>query len=182
MRKFMWIMALIVAAALPARAQDTPQVEIMGGYSYLRADMGGADLGIHGWRGSLTENVNHWLGGTADFSGYYTHVTPASGPPDINVNTHMFLFGPQFSRRKSQSFTPFTHVLFGVMHASQGYLGISQPKTDFAMALGGGFDLKIHKNIAIRLIQADYIYTPYLNQRQDNIRLSTGIVLRFGEK
>jgi opacity protein-like surface antigen len=182
MRKFMGIIALVAAAALPVRAQKTPEVEIMGGYSYLRADMGGADLGIHGWRTSLTHNTHSWLGGTADISGYYTQVTPASGPPDVNVNCYLFLFGPQFSYRKNPSFTPFTHVLLGAMRASQGYLGISQSKTDFAAAFGGGVDFKIHKHVALRVVQADYIYTSYLNQRQNNLRLSAGIVLRFGEK
>ena len=74
------------------------------------------------------------------------------------------------------------HVLLGGMHGSNGYLGISQPKTDFAAAFGGGLDLRVHKNIAIRAIQAEYIVTPFLDQRQDNIRLSAGIVLRFGSR
>ena len=181
MRKFMWVIALIVIAALPAQAQETPKVEIMGGYSFLRADMGGADLSMHGWRASLTENVNSWLGGTADFSGFYAETSPGAGQPDINVNAHTFLFGPQFSLRRNPSFTPFMHVLLGGIHASRGYLGISQPKTDFAAAFGGGFDVKVHNKLAIRVLQAEYIVTPFLNQRQDNIRLSAGIVLRFGK-
>jgi hypothetical protein len=154
----------------------------MGGYSYLRNDLGGADGNMHGWQASVTENVNHWFGGTAEFSGWYANETPASGPPDINVNAHSFLFGPRFSHRKSQGFTPFAHVLLGGFRGSRGYLGISQPKTDFAAAFGGGIDIKIHKKLAFRVIQADYIVTPFLDQRQDNIRLSAGIVLRLGEK
>jgi hypothetical protein len=180
MRKFMWMTGLIVVAVLPARAQNTPKVEVMGGYSYFWADMGGADLNMHGWRASVTENLNSWLGGTADFSGFYAQTSPGNGLPDINVNAHTFLFGPQFSYRKNPSFTPFMHVLVGAMRGSRGYIGISQPKTDFAAAFGGGFDLKVHKHIAIRAIQADYIVTPFLDLRQDNIRLSAGIVLRFG--
>lgn len=182
MRRFMWVIGLLVVAALPARAQNTPMIEVMGGYSYLRPDSSGAALSMNGWQASVTENLNHWFGGTAEFSGYYANATPASGPPDINVNAQSFLFGPQFSHRKSSSFTPFGHILVGAFRGSQGYLGISQPKTDFAAAFGGGIDIKIHKKVALRIIQADYIATPFLNQRQDNIRLSAGIVLQFGEK
>ena len=176
MRRFMWVVVLTVAVVLPAHAQETPQVELMGGYSYLRSDIGGVDQGFNGWNGSITENLNHWLGGTADFSGYYAH------PGGINVNTHTFMFGPHFAYRKSGSVTPFAHVLIGGMRASQGYLGISQSKTDFAAALGGGVDIKVHKIISIRVVQAEYVYTPYLNMREDNLRVSAGIVLRFGRK
>lgn len=182
MRRFMWMMALVAAVALPARAQNTPQMEIMGGYSYLRSDVGGADLSMNGWQISVTENLNNWFGGTAEFSGFYANTTPPLGPPDINVNAHMFLFGPHFAFRKNPSFTPFAHVLVGAIRGSQGYLAISQAKTDFAAEFGGGFDIKVSKRVSIRVIQADYIATPFLDQRQDNVRLSAGIVLRLGEK
>lgn len=182
MRRFMWMVGLLAVVALPARAQNTPKVELMGGYNYLRSDLGGANLSLNGWQASVTENLNSWFGGTAEFSGFYANITPPLGPPDINVNAHSFLFGPQFSHRKNPNFTPFIHVLLGGFRGSQGYLDISQPKTDFAAEFGGGIDIKIHKNIAIRVIQADYVATPFLDQRQDNVRLSAGIVLRFGEK
>ena len=176
MRKFMGLIALMALAIIPAHAQTTPQVEIMGGYSYLRADMSGADIGLHGWNASLTENVNRWLGGTAEFGGFY------ASPGSVNVNAYSFMFGPKFSYRKNDSFTPFAHVLLGGLHASRGYLGISQPTTDFAAAFGGGLDVKVNKIVSIRVIQADYIVTPFLNQTQSNIRLSAGVVLRFGRK
>ena len=72
MRKLMWILALMLFLALPAMAQ-TPQVEVFGGFSYLRADVGGADLNQKGWNFSVNENLNNWLGGVADFSGHYGH-------------------------------------------------------------------------------------------------------------
>ena len=175
MRKLTWISALMLFLALPAMAQ-TPQVEMFGGFSYLRADVGGADLNQKGWNFSVTENMNDWLGGVADFSGHYGHEA------GLNVNDHTFMFGPRFSYRKSQSFTPFAQVLLGGMRASQGYLGISQPSTDFAAAFGGGLDVKVHDKIAIRVIQAEYVATPYLGLRQDNFRLSAGIVLQFGHR
>jgi opacity protein-like surface antigen len=175
MRKLTWISALMLFLALPAMAQ-TPQVEMFGGFSYLRADVGGADLNQKGWNFSVTENMNDWLGGVADFSGHYGHEA------GLNVNDHTFMFGPRFSYRKSRSFTPFAQVLLGGMRASTGYLGISQPSTDFAAAFGGGLDVKVHDKIAIRVIQAEYVVTPFLSLRQDNFRLSAGIVLQFGHR
>ena len=149
MRKFMWVLAVLAVVAMPARAQDTPQFELMGGYSYLRADVGGSDLSMNGWQASVTENLNSWFGGKAEFSGYYANATPVSGPPDINVNAHSFLFGPQITHRKSSSFTPFAHVLVGAYRGSQGYLGISQPKTDFAAADIWSNDFEEHVPISV---------------------------------
>jgi opacity protein-like surface antigen len=175
MRKLTWLVALMLFLAMPAMAQ-TPQVEVFGGFSYLRADVGGADLNQKGWNFSVTENVNDWLGGVADFSGHYGHEA------GLNVNDHTFMFGPRFSYRKNSSFTPFAHVLLGGMRASRGYIGISQPATDFAAAFGGGLDVKVHDKIAIRIIQAEYVVTPYFGLRQDNMRLSAGIVLQLWPK
>jgi len=44
--------------------------------------------------------------------------------------------------------------------------------------LGGGLDLRISKRIAVRLIQVDYTPTFFGSGRQDNFRISAGIVFR----
>jgi len=176
MRKFTWIFALSLFLALPARGQDIPRVELFGGGGFARADLGGADLNLYGWNGAVTENLNKWFGGTADFSGWYAH------PNSVNVSAHTFMFGPHFAYRKAGAFTPFAHVLLGGIRASQGYVGISQDATKFAAAFGGGIDIKVHRNVAVRIIQAEYMVTPFLGLRQDNVRLTAGIVLRFGKR
>jgi hypothetical protein len=50
--------------------------------------------------------------------------------------------------------------------------------TSFATALGGGIDYKILRPLAWRF-QGDYIQTRFFSTTQNNLRLSTGIVLRF---
>ena len=181
MRRFLWLIPLVLFLSVPATAQvampsDTPQIEVFGGYSYALADFSNDNLKLNGWNFSLTENVNNWFGGTADFSGHYAQ------PSNTNVNAHMFLFGPTFALRRSDSVTPFSHVLLGGIHASRGYVAVSEPVTRFAAAFGGGVDIKIHEHVAIRVFQADYFLTPFFGLRQDNLRLSGGIVFRFGEK
>jgi outer membrane protein OmpA-like peptidoglycan-associated protein len=61
--------------------------------------------------------------------------------------------------------------------------------TGFATFLGTGFDIKISRHIALRLIEADFLLTHFKDPFstngqdrgwQDNVRLSTGIVFRFG--
>jgi len=48
--------------------------------------------------------------------------------------------------------------------------------------VGGGLDLKVSPNVALRLFQADYEMSRFSGTRQDNIRLSAGIVIRVGKK
>jgi hypothetical protein len=50
--------------------------------------------------------------------------------------------------------------------------------TSFATAVGGGIDYKIIKPIAWR-VQGDYVQTRFFDTTQNNVRISTGIVLRF---
>ncbi|MBI1984467.1 MAG: outer membrane beta-barrel protein [Acidobacteria bacterium] len=177
MRRFLRLIPLVLFLSVPATAQDkAPQIEMFGGYAYALADFSNESVNLNGWNFSLTENVNSWFGGTADFSGHYGQ------PSGVNVNAHMFLFGPTFALRRSRSFTPFSHVLLGGIRASRGYVGVSESATKFAAAFGGGIDVKIHEIVAIRVFQADYFVTPFFGLRQDNVRVSGGIVLRFGKR
>jgi hypothetical protein len=56
----------------------------------------------------------------------------------------------------------------------------------FAMTVGGGLDIGVSRHVAIRLIQAEYLMTSFENlstgksARQNDMRLSSGIVFRFG--
>jgi hypothetical protein len=57
------------------------------------------------------------------------------------------------------------------------------------MSLGGGFDFRWSRRLSIRPIQADYLLTHFnefetfqlntSNSRQNNVRLSTGLVFHF---
>lgn len=178
MRKVTELGALLVLLflSLPAMARDIPRVELFGGYSYERADISSMDLAMRGWNASITENVNNWFGGVVEFSGHYAH------PAGTKVNVHSFMFGPVFSFRKMGGFTPFAHGLIGAVHGSKGYLGLSEGDFDFGAAAGGGLDIDVHRIVSIRLIQADYVVTPFLSLRQNNVRVSAGIILRFGKK
>lgn len=178
MRKAMWLVALVPLFPLPAigQEQELPLVEVFGGYSYERADITRVDRNLNGWNAEISQNLNNWFGGVASFTGFYAK------PGGIRVNVHSFMYGPLFTYRKSKAFTPFAHALFGAVRASRGFLGISQADTDFGFAAGGGLDVRIKDSLAIRVIQADYLVTPFLGLRQDNFRLSAGIVLRLGKK
>lgn len=51
------------------------------------------------------------------------------------------------------------------------------------MTIGGGVDAAITRNFAVRVAQLDYLPTRFslgLEDRQNNLRFSTGVVFRFG--
>ncbi len=185
MRRVLMILALLTALPLVASAQDTPNVEIFGGYSYLRQNDNLIGEDLHGWNASFASNFTKWLGLAAEFSGHYGDATLTPGLK-ADVATHLFAVGPRFSYRGSESVTPFAHVLFGAARSDVTYFvptGRTRfNESAFALIVGGGLDLKVHDNVAIRLIQADYVLTRFNSDSQHNFRASTGLVLRLGDK
>jgi opacity protein-like surface antigen len=173
----LWVFPAILALCFTASAQVTPQWELSGGYSYLEANLGGSggSVGLNGGSGALAENLNDWFGGRLEFNGYSGKMNGTS------VSAQTITYGPVFTYRKYERFTPFGTVQFGDMHASAGYLGISQSANRFAMALGGGADYNLSERAAIRF-EGTYLMTRFFDLRQDNVQFSTGLVIRFGRK
>ena len=82
---------------------------------------------------------------------------------------------------------PFGQVLVGAVHSSGTLVegtnpGAANAGAAFAANLGGGLDLKASRRFAIRLIEADYLVTTVdnsSNNHQNNLRISSGVVVRF---
>ncbi len=201
MRRVLFIASLLFSLPLATMAQEAPNVEVFGGYSYLRTEVGRAlNNDLHGWDASVAANLNKWFGIVVDVSGHYDSQSSASTivqpgfPPiafrfDAHRNIHTILVGPRFSYRKIEKITPFAHVLFGGarLHSeteSNGIVDISFSGNDtaFAAAAGGGLDVNLTKGIALRVIQAEYVFMRFGGQTQNNGRASVGIVFRFGSK
>jgi len=187
-------LAVFLAAGvlvLPAAGQETPKVEISGAYSYVRANLitaSGCCFNMNGGGGSVAFNVNRWLGAVAEFDGYTQGNVKSTGA-DLTVFT--YVFGPQFSYRGHERLRPFGHALFGGGHAGGTlYSGTASatglgPNNAFALVTGGGLDLKVAAHAAVRLFQADYMYTQFrnsTNNRQNHLRLSFGVVFRLGKR
>jgi len=54
-----------------------------------------------------------------------------------------------------------------------------------SMTVGGGFDYRLSRRLSLRPIQADYLFTHFpngTNDHQNNLRLTTGLAVRFGER
>ena len=194
MRLSIFTAVLLITLSMPAAAQEAPDVEVFGGYSFFKSERGGS---LHGWNASITGNLSQSFGMVVDFSGHYgtqslradfsdpDFPTTIIARADADSKLHMILGGPQFSYRKHEKITPFAHALFGASRLSTkatlslGNIAseISAADMAFTAALGGGLDLKLNKNISLRMIQADYVLTRFGSNTQSNARLSVGIVL-----
>jgi len=171
MRNLLMVGVLSFAVAGSAMAQDYPKGEVAGNYTYIRINPGGTDC--HGGGGSAAYSLNHYLGVVGEFSGCKVTGLPSG----VSAHTFTYLFGPRVTYRAYGRLEPFGEALFGGVHVG-GTGGFSD--NAFGMALGGGADYKWKPNVAIRFIQADYLYTRFGGTHQNNLRLQAGVVFRFG--
>jgi opacity protein-like surface antigen len=182
MRKTLLLSVVVLLFASLATAQVPTSGNVFFGYSYYNTDLSSSNrTSTNGWEASFEGKIIPWVGFVADFDSHYgseSCLHPAGGEPvcssNTNVTEHNFLFGPRVSIPVGR-FRPFVEALFGGAHVN-AIGGVTD--TSFATALGGGLDYKIIRPIAWRF-QGDYVQTRFFGATQNNVRLSTGIVLRF---
>lgn len=207
MRKAILLTVFIICCAQLAHAQDSERkVEFFGGYSHLNTDLEEPDApldrfdNLDGFNVSVTGYLTKRFGITGDFSAHFRSQTEDLPGGTIRFRSRSFnyLGGPQVRFINSTRVTPFIHALAGVANNRFAYrataTGTSTPAadvsvsvTDFALALGGGLDLRVSKRVALRLFQIEYnpVFLrdrPELNtnggRRLDNVRFSIGIVFK----
>jgi outer membrane protein OmpA-like peptidoglycan-associated protein len=162
-----------------------PRYEIAGMFDYVNFNPGGGfqSFSNYGGSGSFTWNPSRWIGLTEELGGlsYERNVNGAS--VDGGITT--FLLGPRLNLRKFDYFIPFAEFLLGGAHVGPPMTG-ADSQSAFAIAAGGGVDIALTRSIAWRFAEIDYLMTNFSgpsvggNARQDNLRLGTGVVFRFG--
>jgi hypothetical protein len=94
------------------------------------------------------------------------------------------MIGPQYTYEwKGIRF--YGHGLFGKARDRLRQPGTTQLEPSHlgkAVAFGGGVDLPLKGRFSVRPIQADYLITSEFGSTQHNLRLSTGLVYRFGKR
>ena len=151
--------------------------------------------GFHGFEVSATGNLTRYIGIKGDFSGHFKSRTipiPVVPGASVDVESRLFNFlgGVQIKDNSTEgTFKPFAHALAGVAHA-RNRLDINNlvcatiacppddtlSETGFAMAFGGGIDIRASDRISIRAIQIDYNPTRLFDSTQHNFRIGVGIV------
>jgi hypothetical protein len=152
-----------------------------------------------GFEASLIRNFSKHIGIKGDFSAHFdnssgrgliTSCTPTctSATQDVQLKTQVynFLGGPEFKARNRTRFTPFAYALAGAAYTKATFrtpgptlnLLLKRWDTGFAMALGGGLDIRATKRVSFR---GSMDYNPVwvndsIDSRRDLIRLSLGVL------
>jgi opacity protein-like surface antigen len=198
MRRILILSAVLFFVPLAANAQ-TPQVQVYGGYAYTHVDSGGL-TGVfdshsrdwNGWEASFAANITRYVGVAFDFSGAYGPPIPgASGNFSFGIREqtpymYTYMVGPQFLLPAGRILV-FAHALAGATQMKRGFTGIYanpvvRSDSAFGAAVGGGIDLSLTQNVALRIAQADYLISKNFGGDQNNLRVSAGIVFEFGSR
>jgi opacity protein-like surface antigen len=215
MKKSIVVLGVVVLFALGAAAQDIPKMETFLGYTYVRVNSATniSAFSANGGSGQFVYNFNKYLGGVMDLGAVHNGDLGGLSIDNTAVN---FLLGPRLSFRYSRLTPYFEALFGGsYIAASSRVSGIGstpvivlpvpqtggfvpiipdQPitsrlvtsQTAFAMAIGGGLDIKLNKNVSFRPVGLDYYMTRFQNLRsgndnnQNNLRFTTGVNFTFG--
>jgi hypothetical protein len=155
------------------------------GYSFNRASTGWSSTGnLNGWEASVEGKVAPFAGLVFDMSTQYgtlqmpvVHIFGGTGTTDSTTRVESFLFGPRLSVSVGK-FRPFAHALVGPAHLHEDAVEFAYGETAVADAFGGGLDYRLILPLAWR-VQGDVLQTRFHGGRQEDTRISTGLVLSF---
>ena len=219
---------MVLTSVVEAQSDDYKRWEFFGGYSSLYFDNLAGDtdnpnvndvLGekqnLRGFNVAVTRNVTKYFGFKADYSLHLRedNFSRPAGSGTVDTSVQNFLGGIQLKNNSEDGprFKPFAHALFGVANqkidvdspnlpAIFGITDFHVNETSFAMAFGGGVDIKLNNTFDLRLVQVDWniinrgeqqtgivlvptpqqiVGSPFVipGTRQDNLRLGIGIVI-----
>ena len=229
MKQLVVVVSLVLLSTITAFGQDDyKKYEFFGGYSALHLDNLAGDTGspavddvlgekqtLRGFNLAFGMNFHKYVGAKFDYSLHLRedNFSRPLGSGTIDSTIQNFLGGIQVKNNSNDgpTFKPFGHALFGVavqkldvdspqLPALFGISDFHTNETSFAMAFGGGLDLKLNDRFDLRIVQIDWniikrgdqqtgivlaptpfqtVGTPFVipGTRQDNLRLGIGIVI-----
>jgi outer membrane immunogenic protein len=179
MRKLLVLCGLTLLAAASAGAQESKGFEVSGNYQFVRINPGNGASGINcqGGSGSFGAYLTPRIGVVGDFGGCKVTGLP-SGTTSHELS---YLFGPRVYFPTHGRVFPYVQTLFGGEQFSAGATGLGSASSNaFAMTAGGGADVTLTRHVSLRAIQVEYLYTHFGGANQNNLRIQSGLVWRFG--
>ena len=212
MKTILYLVPLGVLFGVSLQAQnESPKADLFLGYSFLRYNSAQTipAFTANGGISTFAWNFNRHIGMEAELGGYHNG----------NINGYHFdstsftyLFGPRLSLGRERRIDPYLHILFGGQNfgtsidqssvlvvnplgtttLSNGRYHTSQ--NSFAMAVGGGLDVRVSKTFTLRPIQVDYYMTNFSApdvteplgvtipsaRTQHDFRYAAGVAFNFG--
>lgn len=179
MRKLMIACGLLLLTTVSTRAQENRGIEVSGDYQYVRFNPGSGASGINCQGGS--GSFGAYLTSRAGIIGEFGACKVTGLPSGVSAHEMDYLFGPRMYFHSHGRLFPFVQALFGGERFSAGVTGAGSGATNaFAMTAGGGADVTLTRHVTFRAIQVEYLYTHFGGASQNNFRLQSGLVWRFG--
>lgn len=190
MKTFFAVALLLGVLPLHLMAQDNPKFEVFGGYQYLNIGVYSASPfnagGFNGWNAAAAANLSKHFGVEGDFGGAYNYLRISR----ISAKIYTYAGGPVVYMNKGR-LKPFAHALVGGIHLTTSESGSPSGRWNgYTVMVGGGVDAKVNTRVAVRLVQADWLYYNFTSttvqgaqilglSHSNNVRISTGVVVRF---
>jgi hypothetical protein len=90
------------------------------------------------------------------------------------------LYGPRFTLALPR-IHPYVHALVGTVNGTAQTLTGRVSENALGMGFGGGLNVRGTRHIWLRLVQVDYIRAQFTNNTQNDMRVSAGLIFRFGQ-
>jgi opacity protein-like surface antigen len=206
---------MVLVSTVCVYAQSERPYGLFVGYSNLQAqalrntnDFLDRRLTLNGVNGAATLFALGSIGVTGDISWNRNanSINVTGGQDSEQIDVWYFMAGPSYTVAVTEHFQPFARILAGVARTNYEAeqrrpvanlirsTSFELGSTDFAMAFGGGLDIRVSDRFHVRAIQFDWapvffddraitvlgtpgvLRTGFLDgRRQDNFRLSFGI-------
>jgi peptidoglycan-associated lipoprotein len=184
----MMVPSVLLAQAVPAVSTgyglgegEVPRAEVGLNYNYLRANAPPGQCGcfsLNGGSGTIVYNLRPQWGVVADVALAYAGNVDNT---QQNILLFNYLFGVRYTRRNSSRFVPYGQFLFGGAKENVNFDFVIN-RNAFGFATGGGVTTRLSPHFGLTIAQADWVYTRIpngKNDRQNDIRISTGVLYRF---
>lgn len=163
---------------------EIPRFEVGANYNYFHANAPPGQCGcfsLNGGSGTILMNVTPVWSAVADIAVAHANNVDNTSQSITIVN---YLFGGRYTRRNSSRFVPYGEALFGGAKEDVNFQ-FTINRNSFGLAVGGGVNTQLKRRLGLTIAQIDYVYTQIpnaKNDRQNNVRISTGIAYNFGFK
>jgi opacity protein-like surface antigen len=176
--------SLLLASTAASHAQAKPDVDLAVTYTAQRSLKASSTQNFWSQGGSIEAGASLWrgLGPAANLTGTHSASIGSSGVPLSLITA---TFGPRY-RHDVKKFSFYGEALAGVAHGFNSTFPTTTNATDsansVALQLGGGIDYAVSSHLALRALDAAWLYTQLpngTNNTQNSLRLAAGLTYRF---
>jgi hypothetical protein len=196
--------SILLFSSVSAAQTDTPQWELMGGFTSYQAggefssvtSNGGlknpGQLPGEGFQIGLSRSVKSYFRLTGEVNAVFgkelvaVEHLPAGGEYKTG-NEVLAVFAPEATIRNIKRVDFYFHYIVGLAHAVDNQVPAvpNGSQTTWIQGIGFGVDLRTTHRLAVRLLEVDWITSHFPKQdfdAEDDWRFTSGVVFRFGKR